>query len=212
MYLSKRQSRLVALGTLAAFFVGGSVYIGFSRPGSAPSITPDTVTDSGGPATPSALGSPSGSNFVLNNFHRSEMKDGKKIWEVTATRGQYFPETNTAQLDEPSLLFYRSTGEVVELRAAQALLTLSGTTLNRAEISGAVRVVYGAKTTMTTEFALYDRASDTVTAPGEVTISSAELDIVGRELTAQIESQVFTLAKDVSSTVKRSALRREKDA
>jgi LPS export ABC transporter protein LptC len=140
------------------------------------------------------------------------MKDGKKIWEVTATRGQYFPETNTAQLDEPSLLFYRSTGEVVELRAAQALLTLSGTTLNRAEISGAVRVVYGAKTTMTTEFALYDRASDTVTAPGEVTISSAELDIVGRELTAQIESQVFTLAKDVSSTVKRSALRREKDA
>jgi len=140
------------------------------------------------------------------------MKDGKKIWEVTATRGQYFPETNTAQLDQPSLLFYRSSGEVVELRAAQALLTLSGTTLNRAEISGDVRVVYGAKTTMTTELAIYDRASDTVTAPGEVKISSAQLDIVGRELTAQIESQVFTLAKNVSSTVKRSALKRENRA
>ena len=211
MYLTKAQSLAVALGTLALFFVGGITYMRLSKPQVVATPTPSTV-----PAQPTgAPGDPTpgqSSNFILENFHRSEMKDGKKVWEVSAVKGQYFPETNTAQLETPRLLFFRSSGEVIELSAATATITLSGTSLTRAEIAGSVEVVYSEKVTIKTELAVYDKEKNLVTAPGKVSITSAQLDIVGRELTAYLDRNEFRLAKDVSSTVKKRALERGKNA
>jgi len=214
MYLTKAQSLTVALGTLALFFIGGITYMRLSQP---PFVTGATesapvVEPTGAPAGTTPATSPGGSNFVLENFHRSEMKDGKKIWEVSAVKGQYFPETNTARLDTPSLLFYRPNGDVVALKAEAATITLAGTSLTRAEISGKVKVVYSEKVTMETELAVYEKEKNLVTAPGKVTITSAQLDIIGRELTAKLDKNEFTLAKDVSSTVKKRALERGKHA
>ncbi|MFM1846967.1 MAG: Lipopolysaccharide-assembly, LptC-related [Pseudomonadota bacterium] len=214
MYLTKSQSRIVALGTLALFFIGGVTYVGLSRP-SFVSMAKESPLTEVTPASDSSAAAPTpvtGSNFTLDNFHRSEMKDGKKVWEVSALKGTYFPETNTATLESPSLLFYRPNGEVVQLNAATATLALSGTSLTRAEISGNVRVVYSEKVTMETELAVYEKEANRVTAPGKVTISSAQLDIVGRELKAELGRNEFSLGKDVSSTVKKRALQRSGNA
>lgn len=210
MYLTKAQSLTVALGTLALFFVGGITYMRLSQPSfvSPTSETPATIEPTAVPENTGLATPASGSNFVLENFHRSEMKDGKKVWEVSAVKGHYFPETNTARLETPSLLFYRPNGEVVQLNAEGATITLAGTSLTRAEITGKVKLVYSEKVTMETELAVYDKEKNLVTAPGEVTITSAQLDIVGRELTAKLDRNEFRLAKDVSSTVKKRALER----
>lgn len=211
MYLTKAQSLTVALGALVLFFVGGITYMRLSQPrfitttANAPITEPTTAPSD---ATPVA----GGSNFVLENFHRKEMKDGRTIWEISAIKGQYYPETNTAQLDSPSLLLYRPNGEVVTLQADAATITLTGASLTRAEIKGKVTVIYSEKVTIKTELAVYEKERNLVTAPGEVTITSAQLDIVGRELTAKLDKNEFTLARDVESTVKKRALERGKHA
>lgn len=208
MYLRKKQSIFIAIGTLAVFFIAGGAYIALSRQG--PPITPPATTDPN--AAVPVVGVPEASSFVLENFHRSEMQDGKKVWEVSALRGTYVPATNTAHLEAPRLLFYRSSGEVVELSAQRAVVTIAGTRLTRAELEGNVRLGYDSKTTISTDRAVYDRTADTITAPGTVSISSAQLDIVGQELTALIAARRFTLARNVSSTVKRTALNRRNRA
>jgi LPS export ABC transporter protein LptC len=145
------------------------------------------------------------SPFTLNQFQRSEMKDGKKIWEVKAAQGQYFPSESRATVRNAELYVYSKNGEQVTLWADSGDLYLSGPSLSRAEVQGRVRVVRNDELTITTERALYDKEKNLVHIPGSVKIESAQFDVSGEEMTVDLESRVVRLSKNVETVVRPAA-------
>jgi LPS export ABC transporter protein LptC len=165
--------------------------------------TIDGGTSATQPGADSPVGSlPGSSPFTLNQFQRSEMKDGRKIWEVKAAQGQYFPLESKAMVKNAELFVYSKNGDQVTLWAEAGTLYLNGPSLDRAEVQGRVRVVRNDEVTITTEAALYDKAKNLVEIPGFVRIESAQFEISGSAMSVDLESSVVRLAKDVESVVR----------
>lgn len=151
--------------------------------------------------TVAATGTPE-SKFVLKEFHRFEVRDGRKIWEAKGSQGQYFPEQNAARINDAKVWVYKKDGKDVSLTAGQALLKLQGPALIGAEASDGVVVQYAGEQTLETDRLLYDKDSAKITAPGIVQIRGALLDIEGESLEGDLNSNVFTLKRNVSTVLK----------
>lgn len=194
MYLSKRQSIVIASSLLGLFFLAtyfasrGSVVIPLAREKRVATGIDEEIKGS--------------SMFTLNNFERSEVRNGKKVWEVKAVEGQYFPEQSAAKVTSAKVWIYGENNEVITIEADSATLHLSGVSLSRAELKGSVRLIRNEEVTVETESALYDADKQTVTAEGEVKLSSSSIDVSGTGLSVDIASKNIELASNVSSVVK----------
>ena len=123
--------------------------------------------------------------FLLNDFHRSETKNGQKIWEVKASRGQYFPDKQMAEVFEADVWVFRDKGEQVFLKAPEATLGFEASALTKAFFPKSVHVVYNDKVTLDTSAATYDKSSNSVFSDTTVTIVSDMMDLTGARFTAR---------------------------
>ena len=152
--------------------------------------------------TPSAEASSEGGPISLTNFHRSETKDGKKLWEIKAETGSFLPTKGAVSIENAKLWLFKKKGEVVELQAKKAIVYIRGATLSKAEASEHVVVINSDGTVMTTKEAVYDRVNETVTAPGYVEIENETFKTTGYVLDANVKTESFTLSRDVTTMIK----------
>jgi len=195
MRLRRRQSQIIAGAVLVLFFVVATLLartnseqntqISLALPNATPTPTPEPVAPS------------EGSRFMLKDFHRSETRDGKTVWEVRATQGQFFPEEQQAKLREATIWVYRKNGDILQLRAKEALLKVQGAALLSAHASGGVVAIMNATTTLETESAVYDKDSNKIFAPGAVKIVNERAEQNGIGLEGNLETRAFKISKDV---------------
>ncbi len=212
LYLTRKQSLWLGLGLLGAFFLVSAITIyrrnasrvptqsgALSREviegSTAPPPTPSTTT---GLETPIAAGP----GFVLNEFHRSLVKDGKTVWEIRGERGKYDPLQSKAQITKPDLNVVRDNGDTVHLTADRADLELSGTQLSSAELFDNVVALYKGNTTVTTSHAIYHQSEGTVEIPVPVQLDSPMFSLSGNRLLAKLDSQEIFITNGVRSTIK----------
>jgi len=212
MYLTRIQSIFLALAVLVLFFILSSLFME-SKPTvrsskeSQPTAeerniqTNDLLEKKPGVDGAGADEEGKSPKFVLHNFHRSETKNGRKLWEVKARSGKYIPEKKAAKIKDAILWFYREEGEVVTLEAKQALLSLEYASLTRANLSGGVTVTSHDGITLKTESAIYEKETATITSPDFVTITSDMVNVSGEELNVDIDKRELTLSKNVSSVI-----------
>ncbi len=200
MKLRKNQSIVLAVTIIVAFFVVGiwfmpseSRHLPSAPSEPAPEVSPVAV------ATPSPG---SDSKFVLKEFHRFEVKDGRKVWEAKGSQGQYSPEDNAARIQDAQVWIYQKDGKQVTMTARQAVLKLQGPGLKGADASGDVTIIYNQNETLKTDLLSYDKEKNKVSAPGLVTISGALLDISGEILDGDLATKSFTLKKNVRTVLK----------
>lgn len=154
-------------------------------------------------ASPSIAETPgSGLGFVLNEFHRSLVRDGKTVWEIFGKRGTYIALANKAHIDEPDLTVTRENGDKIHLTAGRADLSLSGTELTTADLFDNVVVRYKGDTTVKTSRATYDQKAGRVDIPVPVELDSPMFSLKGNRLTALLEPQEITITEGVKSTIK----------
>lgn len=139
--------------------------------------------------------------ITMNKFERHETKDGKKLWEITAEKGRYIPQSNTAELENSKLLFYREDDSVVQLTSSNAKILFSGTELKGADLNGSVEVVYNDKVHIYAGIAQYNKAEDTIVVPGLVKINTDNMDLEGRDLTAYVSKHEVHISHDVSTVI-----------
>lgn len=207
--VTRKQSIALGLGLLGAFFAF-SISIIISRsssriPGET-SLTKEqiegtTATEVETRLSPNATPAPA-AGFVLNEFHRSLVRDGKTLWEVFGKKGRYNPLGNIAEVDEPRLTVSRSEEGNATLSATRAVLTLSGTELAGAELFENVVVTYKNDTTLRTSYAIFEEKTNTVRIPTQVEIDSAMLWITGNALDADLTAQEFKITKGVTTVIK----------
>ena len=195
---------VAALAVLAVFFGAAVTVMHRNRPETA------GVKDAAAPNQPaaapvkessSAAEADSKSKVVLDEFRRSETRDGKKLWEVSAKHGRYFPENNTAQLSDAELLFYRKDGEQVALHAKYADLFFNSFSLDRAELSGGITLNYKDELSAKTATASFSRETNTIRAPGEVRIRHKMAKIRGEDFLADMTLGQMTLGRKVDTVL-----------
>ncbi len=211
LHLTRKQSLWLGLGFLGAFFVLSGVII-YQRnatrvPSQSGALSKEAIE---GPSPmPSTSQTPllsetpaAGLGFVLNEFHRSLVKDGKTIWEIRGERGKYDPLSSKANISKPDLTVVRDNGDTIHLTADRAELALSGTQLTSAELFDNVIAVYKGNTTVTTSYAVYNEKEGTVDIPVPVKLDSPMFALTGKKLFAKLDSQEIFISNGVTSTIK----------
>jgi LPS export ABC transporter protein LptC len=213
MKITRNQSLVLAVSIIAIFFLVGVLFlpsneeqiplVNFDLPPPEPTAQTASVgVASSAFPTPDASPTAGSSKFTLQEFHRTEIRDGKKLWEAKGTQAQYFPEANSALVKQAHIWIYRPDGTVVTLTAGQALLHLEGTGLKGAEAEHGVVIVYDQDERLETEKLSYLKKDNSIFAPGLVTITGKLIDVSGEVLRGNLESNNFTLEKNVETVLK----------
>ncbi len=194
---------MIALGLLAVFFIGSLLLI--KQP---------TVQKTSSLVTPAEKVAPSpiasqNVAFVLNQFHRAEMKDGKKLWEVEALKGVLDPQTNIATLEQASVFVYRDQETTVHVTAPTAQMTIKGASLTKLDASGGVKLFYNNEYVVETGQVILDRDDSIgdpqtpnqglVSAPGDIKITGSQFSISGVGFSGDLTKRQFTINKSVKS-------------
>lgn len=188
--ISRKKSFIIAGGIIAAFFIG--VFILFKQ-------RPSIVTPLGTASI--SIDAQSGPKLILNDFHRSETKNGKLIWEVHATEGSFSPSNQTAEVKKPVVRLMRKQGEV-NLTSVTASLSFQGQTLTSAHLKEEVTLDQkNPPFSMRTNDAMFNQAEQSLIIPGEVTIISDTISVKGDGLVGDLEKGVFTINKNVRSVI-----------
>jgi LPS export ABC transporter protein LptC len=215
--LTRKQSIWLGLGLLGLFFVASAATI-YRRnqvrvPSSSSLLTKERVegAPSNGGKAPAEAINPTGNQtpapanglgFVLNDFHRSLVRDGKTVWEIRGTRGQYNALQNSATIAKPDLTVNRENGDRVTLTAERAELGLSGTQLNTAELFDNVVAIYKGDTTIKTTYAKYKESEGRVEVPVPVELDSPMFALKGNKLVALLDAQQVYITGGVTSVIK----------
>jgi LPS export ABC transporter protein LptC len=198
IHLTRRQSIVLASGLIALFFF--TLWL-LSRKSTLSSVPVRERALATPTPAPQVTGS-ANAQFLLNDFHRSETKDGQKIWEVKARKGQYFPDKQMAQVFEADVWMFRDKGEQVFLKAPEAILGFEANALTKAVFPGTVHVVYNDKVTLDTSVATYDKALNTVFSDTTVTVVSDMMDLTGARFTADLTQNKIVFSGGVTTTIK----------
>jgi LPS export ABC transporter protein LptC len=200
--LSRKQSILASVALLLLFFTS-VVLLRPSSPAlpSSNSVDPSAQTTLKPSSTPDDPETPAkGADFVLDNFKREEIKNGKKVWEVQATRGRYNPSAGKAALENANLWLYQEDGGVVNLKAEKVILKLDGPEgLSAADLIGNVIIVKDNKMTLECDQASYDKAKDLISAPNLVKISGENMTLQGIGMEVTVSTKIIKLLRQTET-------------
>jgi len=202
--LTRKKSMVLGLGLLGSFFVMSGIIISIHNssrtPPSSGTLTRETIEGTTGLSLSQTPGA--GIGFVLNDFHRSAVKNGEIVWEIFGKKGRYDAGKNRAEIDEPRLNVNRENGETVHLTAKRADVELTGTEILKAELFDDVVVVHNGETTIKTDRAIYVKATETIDMPNYVKVENPIFTIFGKKLHGNITSQTIEITNGVKSTFK----------
>jgi LPS export ABC transporter protein LptC len=201
---------VLGLGLLGSFFVISGVVISLHNssrtPTSGGSLNRASIEGETGLTLSQTPGA--GIGFVLNDFHRSAVRNGKIVWEIFGKKGRYDAGKNRAEIDEPRLNVNRDNGDTVNLTAKRADVELTGTEILKAELFDDVVVIHNKETTIKTDRAIYVKATETIDMPNYVQVENPIFTIFGKKLHGNITDQTIEITNGVKSTFKQRQKRK----
>jgi LPS export ABC transporter protein LptC len=141
-----------------------------------------------------------GSLLFARNFHWTQMKGDQKQWELVAGRANFSDDRKSIRLIDADVTMDSEDGKHVTLHAPLADLKMNGNHVNRADLTGGLKVHYG-DVIITTQQAVFMPDADELTAPGLVTIESVGLKVTGVGLTAHPHAELFDLHQQINTAV-----------
>jgi len=212
MHITKRQSKIFSVVALVGFVFLGIVLWQSSIPQNDQSKLKDSE-----PASPNSseqavsknvkkkdgesVPEPIDSKFTLQNFHRSETKDGEILWELSGSEAEYFTETNSIVISDCFLLFFTEDQKKIELQSDTARLVLKDNQPTKVQAKGSVELRYDNKITIKTERAIYTSKDNLVTSPGKVDIIGEGFRTEGHKMKAYLNREEFQLSRDVRTHI-----------
>jgi LPS export ABC transporter protein LptC len=146
---------------------------------------------------------PPGVDQRMNDFHRMKVRDGKKVWEVSAQQARYSKENNEVMIDAPQFSLYLEDGDVLSLRCKKGRVFLDTNNLEvaRVELEGDLEMHIGDYIVKTQE-AVFDGTKETISAAGFVQIAGPGLLVEGQGYMVDVEGKRLTLNTNVQTTFK----------
>jgi len=124
----------------------------------------------------------------LKEFRRSKIEGGRKVWELTGKEAVYLKAEREAVIKKPWLVFYRETGETLEVNGDEGHLFFNDGRMEKMQLQGSVEVNYQGFILRTDEI-LYLQDDDRVSSPGMVTVSGKGLELEGEGMEISIKDE-----------------------
>ncbi len=124
----------------------------------------------------------------MKEFRRSKVEGGRKVWELTGKEAVYLKAEREAVIKEPWLVFYRETGETMEVNGDEGHLFFNDGGMEKMRLQGSVEVNYQGFILRTDEI-LYLQDDDRVMSPGKVTVSGKGLELEGEGMELSIRDE-----------------------
>jgi len=142
-----------------------------------------------------------GSKLHLQDFHRVEVKNGARVWEVMAKDAKYYADDAITHVNDASVVIYRSGQSSIELSSKAARLYLDDKSrgVDRVHLEGETKVTINQSLHVESELATYDSKGSVVTVPGEALVSGDGFEIHGRGLAFDVVSEQISINSDVHS-------------
>ncbi|MDZ4785224.1 MAG: LPS export ABC transporter periplasmic protein LptC, partial [bacterium] len=140
--------------------------------------------------------------FVLNNFHRTETKAGKKLWEVTAKTGEYITQTDSAKLTNALIIVYQKNGDIIQVESEKAILQFDNDSLIEAFLEKTVKLNVNKEKFVTTEKADFNKLQNTIVAPGYAKIEDRNVTLEGELLNVDLSLGILQYGKKVKTLIK----------
>ena len=141
----------------------------------------------------------------IRDFHRVKVKDGRKVWEVSARDAQYFQEDNLVVVREAAMELYLRDGRSLGLKGDEARIILDGRDVKRVELTGAIELK-ASDYVVRTDRATYDHAADLISAPGSVEITGRALQLRSDRMEVHVNSERVNLFEHVAMHVQPALL------
>ncbi|MCZ6563369.1 MAG: LPS export ABC transporter periplasmic protein LptC, partial [Deltaproteobacteria bacterium] len=124
----------------------------------------------------------------IKEFRRSKVEGGRKVWELTGKEAVYLKAEREAVIKKPWLVFYRETGETMEVNGDEGHLFFNDRGMEKMRLQGSVEVNYQGFILRTDEI-LYLQDDDRVMSPGKVTVSGKGLELEGEGMEISIRDE-----------------------
>ncbi len=135
----------------------------------------------------------------IEHFRRVKVKDGRKVWELTAQEAEYLSEQGEVVVASPRLAFYSGDGRDIQVRGKEGHIFLSDGDVQRIEVSGGIEVTVG-EYFVATEKAIYFENINSIIAPGLVNLKSAALALAGNGMMLELNEQRVRFLRGVTTT------------
>ncbi|MEW6271882.1 MAG: LPS export ABC transporter periplasmic protein LptC [Thermodesulfobacteriota bacterium] len=135
----------------------------------------------------------------IKEFRRVKVKDGRKVWELTAQEAEYFADKGEVVVEGPKLAFYAGDGRNIEVTGHQGKIQLAGGDVKQIELDGGIDVTVG-EYFVQTDRAIYFESLNAIVAPGDVSLKSSELTLAGQTMVLELATQRVRFVKGVTTT------------
>lgn len=136
----------------------------------------------------------------LKEFRRSKIEGGRKVWELTGKEAVYLKSEREAVIKKPWLVFYRETGETMEVNGDEGHLFFNDGGMEKMQLQGSVVVNYQGFILRTDEI-IYLQDDDRVSSPGMVTVSGKGLELEGEGMELSIRDEKIQFFNKVRTRI-----------
>jgi LPS export ABC transporter protein LptC len=133
-----------------------------------------------------------------NDFRWTQVKNGQKQWELTASEGSYSQDRRHLFLSGAVLNAVGEDGHEVVLHASRAVLELASNQIVRADMSGGLTIDYEGFELVTPN-AVFFPDQDRLQAPGPVHVRGQGITADGIGMEAHLRERLFTLEHSVTT-------------
>lgn len=135
----------------------------------------------------------------LQDFHRTDIKDAVKRWEVKAADAAHYMNEGITRVHKASVVIYRTDGSVVVLDAANARIVSSKGSVSRVELEGDIKVTLNNEIAITTNVASFEESLGKVVTPSKVLLEGPGYSIDGVGLELEIDTNIVTIKDNTVS-------------
>jgi LPS export ABC transporter protein LptC len=141
-----------------------------------------------------------GALLHARNLKWTQMSGGQSQWHLSARDASYSRDKTSLLLTDAELSMVSKDGKNVEVSAPRAEISVTGNHINKAHLSGGLRINYG-DFVLKTDDATFSPDQDIVSAPGEVTIRGQGLSVTGVGMTGHPNERNFSLLSQTNTVV-----------
>lgn len=137
----------------------------------------------------------------IREFRRVKVKDGRKEWELVASEAQFVADQGQVEINAPKLAFYGGEGRDVAVKGAAGRVFLESGEVDRIELSGGIDVTVG-EYFVETDKAIYFENINSIAAPGEVRLKSADIALTGQSMLLDLGKRKVLFRNGISTMFK----------
>ena len=150
------------------------------------------------------------SALQMQDFHRSKIEDGRKVWEIFGDEAQYFKDQKEAVIKKPRFFYYDKKGEVAETFGDEARIYMNEKELEKLVLKGGIQVSFQGYV-LNSEEASYLPAKDQIVLPSRTKVVSEGLELEGSSMEVELEGKKIRLVNNVKTKIEPQKLASKKN-